>query len=274
MPAGFYHNEGRTLMDLEQYLNPGEEIIVRQRRHLAPLVSFCVLLLVVLPFFCAFPLLLLFLPAMLPLIPTLGTVYAITNRRVLCVSGLFSRSLQELPLEQAARIEIREPILQRLFGCGQLVFNPVQGNEIEVSPLYLDFLRHPSEFRRRIIEQRELLAHVGMHQALALAAGLQDRAVQALALELRQAAPPAPVKAAVAVRVPQPVVEKGVWYYSRGGKRQGPVSTAELQQLARSGDLIRQDWVWKEGMREWAPAAQIKGLFSAGPMLGTKDSET
>src|SRR4051812_11448361 len=53
------------------------------------------------------------------------------------------------------------------------------------------------------------------------------------------------------------------WFYSRDGASNGPVSAHELKQLASSGQLAPTDFVWKEGMREWVPAEQLKGLFVA-----------
>jgi len=51
------------------------------------------------------------------------------------------------------------------------------------------------------------------------------------------------------------------WYYARGNKQQGPVSSAQLKQLAQRGDLSPEDLVWREGMGEWIAAAKVKGLF-------------
>jgi hypothetical protein len=51
------------------------------------------------------------------------------------------------------------------------------------------------------------------------------------------------------------------WYYSRAGKKEGPVSSQQLKQLAECGDLRPTDHVWKEGMAQWTPASRIKGLF-------------
>jgi hypothetical protein len=53
------------------------------------------------------------------------------------------------------------------------------------------------------------------------------------------------------------------WHYSRGGKRAGPVSPAELKHLASNGQLLPSDMVWKEGMPDWLPAEMLKGLFAA-----------
>ena len=52
-----------------------------------------------------------------------------------------------------------------------------------------------------------------------------------------------------------------LWYYGDGEQRHGPVSMNELKALASSGQLQPSHLVWKRGMAEWAPAAQIDGLF-------------
>ncbi|MEZ6139017.1 MAG: GYF domain-containing protein [Zavarzinella sp.] len=53
------------------------------------------------------------------------------------------------------------------------------------------------------------------------------------------------------------------WFYSDGEDRFGPVSQAELQQLAEKGQLMRRDLVWQEGMEDWVEARTISGLFPA-----------
>ncbi len=53
------------------------------------------------------------------------------------------------------------------------------------------------------------------------------------------------------------------WFYSRGGAVVGPVSAVDLKLLASSGQIGPADLVWKEGMRDWVPAEQLKGLFDA-----------
>ena len=49
------------------------------------------------------------------------------------------------------------------------------------------------------------------------------------------------------------------WFYTRDNERQGPVSAAELKQLAATGNLSRLDLVWAEGMGDWKPAGRMKG---------------
>jgi hypothetical protein len=51
------------------------------------------------------------------------------------------------------------------------------------------------------------------------------------------------------------------WHYSRDGEDFGPVSSAELKQLAATGKLLRTDVLWKEGMTEWKPAGEFRKLF-------------
>jgi len=53
------------------------------------------------------------------------------------------------------------------------------------------------------------------------------------------------------------------WFYTHDSEQQGPVSAAELKELAAAGKLSRQDLVWAEGMSEWKPAGRMKGLFTA-----------
>lgn len=53
------------------------------------------------------------------------------------------------------------------------------------------------------------------------------------------------------------------WYYAKDGQQQGPVSAKELKRLADAGQLGAGDLVWKEGMPDWKPAADVKGLVAA-----------
>ncbi|MGI0133753.1 MAG: DUF4339 domain-containing protein [Candidatus Micrarchaeaceae archaeon] len=53
------------------------------------------------------------------------------------------------------------------------------------------------------------------------------------------------------------------WYYSRNGQQHGPISEAELKQLAAVGKLKPTDMIWQEGMDNWVSAGSVKGLFLA-----------
>jgi len=56
------------------------------------------------------------------------------------------------------------------------------------------------------------------------------------------------------------------WYYSKGSQQHGPVSASDLKILAKSGALLPTDMVWKEGMAEWKPASNVKGLCASTPV--------
>jgi hypothetical protein len=51
------------------------------------------------------------------------------------------------------------------------------------------------------------------------------------------------------------------YFYSRQGQSHGPVSFAQLRQLAASGQLTRQDYVYDDNVKQWVPAANVPGLF-------------
>src|SRR5690242_15462990 len=54
------------------------------------------------------------------------------------------------------------------------------------------------------------------------------------------------------------------WYYSKNGNKEGPVSTSQLQALAKEGTLRPTDTVWSERVGQWVPATRVNGLFPAG----------
>jgi hypothetical protein len=54
------------------------------------------------------------------------------------------------------------------------------------------------------------------------------------------------------------------WFYARGGQQSGPVTWEQLAELARSGALDPvKDLVWTSTMKDWVPAGEVKGLFTA-----------
>jgi len=50
------------------------------------------------------------------------------------------------------------------------------------------------------------------------------------------------------------------WYWMKNGEKHGPVHTAGLKELARTGQLLPTDMIWCERLRNWVPASQTKGL--------------
>ncbi|MCZ2341840.1 MAG: DUF4339 domain-containing protein [Bacteroidales bacterium] len=55
------------------------------------------------------------------------------------------------------------------------------------------------------------------------------------------------------------------WYYAVNDQRNGPVTVAELRQLAQMGKIGPESMVWKDGMEEWKPASRIRGLLPPAP---------
>lgn len=63
------------------------------------------------------------------------------------------------------------------------------------------------------------------------------------------------------------------WFWAEQGSEepQGRVGWSELKEMARQGDLDPSSLVWKEGMKEWARADSVDGLFLAPPPLPESD---
>ena len=62
------------------------------------------------------------------------------------------------------------------------------------------------------------------------------------------------------------------WYCEINGVKLGPITSAELKQLAQSGKLQPDHPVWKEGMQQTVPARTVKGLFGAAPANSAADT--
>lgn len=54
--------------------------------------------------------------------------------------------------------------------------------------------------------------------------------------------------------------ESAIWYYAVEDKRHGPIALAELETLLNSGGLTEADLIWREGMNDWEPAAELGRL--------------
>jgi hypothetical protein len=54
-----------------------------------------------------------------------------------------------------------------------------------------------------------------------------------------------------------------MWYYSENNQQLGPVSEDDLKQKARRGGLNPTTLVWKDGMSDWKPIAELPELAIA-----------
>lgn len=50
------------------------------------------------------------------------------------------------------------------------------------------------------------------------------------------------------------------WFYGREGQQYGPIDEATMKARVASGEVGRNDLVWKEGMSEWIPLSQVSEL--------------
>lgn len=57
------------------------------------------------------------------------------------------------------------------------------------------------------------------------------------------------------------------WHVARNDNQHGPYSSKQLQEMAQAGELSPTDIVWREGLKDWISASQVKGLFSASQIL-------
>jgi len=55
-----------------------------------------------------------------------------------------------------------------------------------------------------------------------------------------------------------------MWYYSKNGMQMGPLSHEELSSKAKGGEIQAADLVWKEGMTDWKPLAQVPEFQGLG----------
>ena len=54
------------------------------------------------------------------------------------------------------------------------------------------------------------------------------------------------------------------WYYAQHGQQHGPVSAAQIKEMAASGTLRADDLIWNASMTEWVAASRVKGLSFGG----------
>lgn len=65
-----------------------------------------------------------------------------------------------------------------------------------------------------------------------------------------------------AIPVVPPPLPTARWYYAKEGKTLGPISTEEVRQLLRKGQLLPNDFLCKEGAQTWVTVSSVKELHS------------
>ncbi len=101
-------------------------------------------------------------------------------------------------------------------------------------------------------DRRSWIKAAEMQSVFARAAGPQSQphAAPSRALDLEW-----PVLSAA--EEPAPAETSLVWFVARGDSHQGPMSHADVQRMINTGELGPSSLVWKQGMANWQPAAQV-----------------
>ena len=55
------------------------------------------------------------------------------------------------------------------------------------------------------------------------------------------------------------------WYYSKNSTQLGPISDTELREKLASGEVMRTDLVWREGMPDWVAVVHVAELSMVLP---------
>jgi hypothetical protein len=57
------------------------------------------------------------------------------------------------------------------------------------------------------------------------------------------------------------------WYYALGNERQGPIDDAALDRLIATGVVTPETLVWRAGMADWQPLAQVRPRTAPAPVI-------
>ncbi len=139
------------------YLQPGEEIRYRARIHIFLFLQPAILLAI--GFMCYFDemkithylgitLLFLGLVSLVQrVLVKVGSIYAVTNKRVIIKTGVISRRTVELVLTKCEGIQVVQSIAGRIFGYGSIVVTTGGATNCYY------FVANPFRFKRAINEQ-------------------------------------------------------------------------------------------------------------------------
>lgn len=142
---------------LTTYLQPGEEVMYRARIHIFLFLQPAVLL--VIAFMCYWDevqithylgLTLLFLglvSLVQRIMVKIGSIYAVTNKRVIIKTGVISRRTVELVLAKCEGIQVVQGIAGRIFGYGSIVVTTGGATNCYY------YVSNPFQFKREINNQ-------------------------------------------------------------------------------------------------------------------------
>lgn len=142
---------------LTTYLQPGEEIMYRARIHIFLFLQPAILLTI--GFMCYFDemkithylgitLLFLGLVSLVQrVLVKVGSIYAVTNKRVIIKTGVISRRTVELVLAKCEGIQVIQSVAGRIFGYGSIVVTTGGATNCYY------YVVNPFRFKRAINEQ-------------------------------------------------------------------------------------------------------------------------
>jgi hypothetical protein len=62
------------------------------------------------------------------------------------------------------------------------------------------------------------------------------------------------------------------WFYAKANERRGPFNVDEMKALAKRGELLSTDLVWREGMPEWVVTLPPETSPAAAREYGRMDA--
>ena len=85
-----------------------------------------------------------------PILATMSTEFAVTNKRVIWKKGIISRNTGEMNLRKIENVQVNQGIFGRMFGYGDVVIVGTGGTKEPFSKIAA-----PLEFRKRVQEQQD-----------------------------------------------------------------------------------------------------------------------
>ncbi|MFC5370259.1 PH domain-containing protein [Arcanobacterium bovis] len=72
---------------------------------------------------------------LVPWLKWFTTTYTITTRRIITRSGIFAKTGHDIPLSRISNVNYDLDFIDRIFGCGTLIFETSAGNPLELKDI-------------------------------------------------------------------------------------------------------------------------------------------
>ncbi len=150
---------------------------------------------------------------------------------------------------------------------------------LKIHKFLISSINLPEELQKRFNERAgmNMLGDMGKYQQFKMAEAMGDAAksgnvtggvegMMGMAMMQMMMNQQTAARPAAAPGVPPPPAPQ--YYVAQGGQQAGPFTMEQLQQMVSAGQISQQTYVWKQGLPNWMPAAQvpeISRLFGATP---------